>query len=173
MKNLILIISLVCFSLVSEAQTKAIPLNFHGVDVYAMMTPKQTYEVVGVSTFKTTKSALSNTEWLDIAMQQSPVETFDAIVTRNGMNIQYIVYKENQELNNGILTNLKGEDFETYYFSVPTREYTVVGKQDLGKTVSSTSFYDIMGDLWLRKYKLKHDAIIVGENEVQYIIYNL
>jgi len=173
MKNLLFIIALINFSFASEAQTKATPLSFHGVDVYAMMTPVQAYEVVGVATFKTSKSALSNTEWLDLAMQQSPVQKFDAIVTRNGLNIQYIRYKNNQGANTGILTNLKGEEFETYYFSSPTKKYTVVSKQALAKTVSSASFYDIMGDLWLRNFKLKYDAIIVGEDEAQYILYNL
>ena len=173
MKNLFLIISLVCYSFLSEAQTKAIPLNFHGVDVYAMMSPVNPFTQVGQITFMSEHKELSNTEWLNAVVQLAPVLDFDAIVTRNGQHISYIQYKSKDAERIGYLTNLKVNYVDVFYFSKPNKGYTVIGKQTIENNNTSATFYTIIDEYTLRKFKLKYDAIIVGENEVQYIAYNL
>lgn len=173
MKNYILLLFVSLLSIVLDAQEKATAINFHGVDVYVMMTPTESFTQVGQTIFEPTKKKMSNTEWLDAVMQQSPVKEFDAIVTRNGNTITYIQYKNHPTEKSGIITNLRSNSVDVYYFSIPTKNYTVISSASMGSLNSFVGFYDIIGELTTRKVKLEYDAIIVGLTDVQYIIYKL
>lgn len=172
MRKLVVIIALISFSFNSEAQKKATPLSYHGVEVYSLLTPTDPFTQVGQITVKLPQKFLTNTEWLNEVLKQSPVQKFDAIVTRNGQVVTFIQYKNLPTKKLGLLTNLKVDGVDVYYFSMPTTPYILIGKSELGAFPFAT-LYDNTEELLKLKFKLEYDAIVVGLTEVQYIVYKL
>ena len=176
MKKSIVLGVVFLLSVVGLAQTMSNPLEHHGVKIFALSAPVQPYEVVETRDLGKETSEVelqSFSDRLDDLTQWKSPQPFDAIITRDGSVVQYIRMKGTENPPQGVLVNMAGKEVDVYFLSYPIKPFTVIGQKDLSEFDFSQSFISLNNAILDVKWKLAYDAVIVGVDEVRYVMYTM
>ena len=157
-----------------NSQTKALPLTYHGAQIFSLLAPVGAYEVV--ETRDMSKSATKYTvrtfsDRMELILNWNTSAQYDAILTRDGINIQYVRLKNVREEPQGTLVNMAGPGVDMYFLSQPMKRYTVVGQKNINQFDFNQSFVALSNELLGVKFKMEYQAVIVGVDVVSYVVY--
>ncbi len=174
MKNNILVIASLLFSLYGFTQTKSSPLLFSGIEIYALNAPVQSYDVVAtrdISKESSKYATRSFSDRVDMIVNFNSSKPYNAIITRDGITIQYIRTKNMRNEPEGVLVNMSGTGVDMYFLSQPMQRYQIVGQKRIDQFNFTQSFISLSNDLLAVKFKLEYNAVIVGVDMVSYVVY--
>lgn len=171
MKKIFSTLAILMTALVINAQNKANPTTIEGKDIYTLLINTNRTTPVGNVTLTQGELQKANSfeERIQFILNKAPQANYNAIVSRDGISVQFVKYVNPANVTEANVPNYSGK--EVYFLSNPTKEFTVVNSRLATKEEISSSFYKMAIQLTKEGNKKKFDAIIVSNDKIEYIRY--
>lgn len=164
-------ITLLAISLITTAQNTATPDKIEGKDIYVFLintNPADFVESVNLTKELATSTTDFNTR-IKLILSKASTKNYDAITTRDGVSVQLVKYKDPKNVAKANVPNYFGK--EVYFLSIPTKKYKVLETKELNKEDAKKAFYTVASE-YTKNDNITFDALIISNQQVQYIEYN-